>query len=299
MADQSSDISILRSIMPPGVIHRNLAMEALARRAVLAYLDADPDTLAAVLERVGTWDDVPRERPYPASLPRYRFAAQRALGVANEAYAVAEHANIQLQDSLVRLGARKLVADLAPEQHRREALEILHGGGRDSAGTEVRSDALDGPAGLVAYAATAAHLFGNPRLFASQHLVRKMLLSQIREADAEAQQAPDLERITDVSDREAGAFLDRLWPGFRIPGSDEISLPELEIVSMIKRHLLTTPADATTPEQERELTRCIEVILTTGLAASEAKNTTYRVPAESFPNSPRTQPRRKKPKSKR
>lgn len=284
--------------MPSGVIHRNLAMEALARRAVLAYLDADPDTLAAVVERVGTWDDVPRERPYPVSLPRYRFAAQRALGVANEAYAVADHANIQLQDSLVRLGARKLVAELAPEQHRREALEILHGG-RDSAGTGARSDAVDGPAGLVAYAATAAHLFGNPRLFPSQHLVRKMLLSQIRETEAEAQQAPDLERITDVSDREAGAFLDRLWPGFRIPGSDEISLPELEIVSMIKRHLLTTPADATTPEQQRELTRCIKVILTTGLAASEAKNTAYRVPAESFPSSPRTQPRRKKPKSKR
>lgn len=298
MTDPSSDISLLRSIMPPGVIHRNLAMEALARRAVLAYLDADPDTLAAVIERVGTWDDAPREKPYPASLPRYRFAAQRALGVANEAYAVADHANIQVQDSLVKLGARKLVTDLAPEQHRSAALEILHAGARNS-GIESGSDAQDGPAGLVAFAATAAHLFSNPRLFPSQHLVRKMLLSQIRETEAEAQQAPDLERITDVSDGEAGAFLERLWPGFRIPGNDEISLPELEIVSMVKRHLLTTPADATTPEQQRELTRCIEVILTTGLRASEAKKTTYRAPAESFPNHPRTQPRRKKPKSKR
>jgi hypothetical protein len=273
-------------------------MDALARRAVLAYLDAQPNTLTAVIERVGTWDDSPREFKYPQSLPRYRFAGQRALAMVNQAYIVADQGGIEFQDAMVMLGARRLVSDLAPEAHQREALEILRAGKKDSVGIELRPDAADGAAGLAAIAAVAAHLYGNPRLFRSQHAVRTMFEKQIRELEAEAYQMPDLERVPDVSDHDAREFLLRILPGFPLSRLGEPTLPELEILELIKRHLLSTPADATNFAQQEELLRCIRVILATSFAAHEAKKQ-FAAPAESFPGGLRQQPRRKQPKAKR
>ncbi|HTJ67964.1 MAG TPA: hypothetical protein VL551_10575 [Actinospica sp.] len=298
MAEPHESFDALRAMMPGGSFHRNAIMDALARRAVLAYLDAQPDTLAAVIERVGTWDDTPREFQYPQTLPRYRFAGQRALAIVNQAFMVADQAGIEFQDAMVMLGARRLVTDLAPEAHRREALEILRTGKKDAAGIELRPDAADGPAGLVAFAATAAHLYGNPRLFRSQHAVRTMFDKQIRELEAEAYQMPDLERVADISDQDARAFLLHLLPGFPLSPLGEPTLPELEIIQLIKRHLLSTHADATTADQQEELLRCVRVILSTSLEAREAKKQ-YAAPASSFPGRPRQQPRRKQPKAKR
>lgn len=298
MTEPREDFDVLRSMIPAGNFHRNAIMEALARRAVLAYLDAQPDTLAAVIERVGTWDDSPREFRYPENLPRYRFAAQRALTMINQAFMVADQGGVEFQDAMVMLGARRLVTDLAPETHRREALEILRTGKKDAIGIELRPDAADGPAGLVAFAATAAHLYGNPRLFRSQHAVRTMFDKQIRELEAEAYQVPDLERVADVTDQDAREFLLRILPVFPFSAPGAPTLPELEVLELIKRHLLTTQADATSLAQQQELLRCINVILATSLNAHVAKKQ-YAAPADSFPRRARQQPQRKQPKSKR
>jgi hypothetical protein len=125
-----------------------------------------------------------------------------------------------------------------------------------------------------------------------------MFERQIRELEAEAYQTPDLERVADISDQDAREFLLRILPGVPLSPPGRPTLPELEILEMIKRHLLSTHADATTPAQREELLRCILVIISTGFEA-RAMKTQFAAPAGAFPSRPRQQPRRKQPKAKR
>lgn len=298
MSEARPDFDSLRSMMPMGNFHRNAIMEVLAHRAVLAYLDAQPDTLAAVVERVGTWDDAPREFRYPEDHPRYRFAAQRALALVNDAFRTADQVGVEFQDAMVMLGARRLVASFAPEVHRRGALKVLGSGTKDVVGIALGVDSADGPSGLVGFAAAAAYLYGNSRLFPSQHAVRTMFERRIRDLEAEALQIPDLERVADISDQEARGFLLRILPAFPLSPPGTPTLPELEAIELVKRHLLTTPADATSPDQQQELLRCITVILAASLETHTA-NKLYVARGDSFPGRGRQQPRRKQPKSRR
>lgn len=286
--------------MPQGVVERNAMMAALAYRTVLAFLDRDSQGLAAAVERVATWDDYPRAFPYPASLPRFKMAAQMAMEYAITGLRAAKtQSGISPGESELKSEASTLVAELGPPEYQQAAMKVLAVGTAAAGPTPMEDKASLG--GLVAYAAVAAAVYGNATIYRSQHTVRRLLVKHIREAEAEAYQMPPAEQITDVSEDDARAFLDSIFEdGFPLGGPGELSLPELDIIALAQRHLLHTKADASSPEQIAELKRCILVILTSSTAAFSSKRTTeYTTPGSSFPGRTRPQPKRKKPKSKR
>jgi hypothetical protein len=297
MSDPIPDMSVLRQVMPHGVIERNAMMTALAYRSVLAFLDRDAQALAAAVERVATWDDYPRAFPYPARLPRFKMAAQMAMEYAITGLrAASSQSGISPGEAELKSAAAALVAELGPAEHQEAAMKVLAAGAGRTPAEEKAS-----LGGLVAYAATAAAVYGDPKIYRSQHTVRRMLVAHIREAEAEAYQVPAAERITEVSEAEARAFLDAIFEdGYPLGEPGELTLPELDILALAQRHLLHTKADASTPEQIAELKRCIAVILKASIDAfSAARPAAYTAPGASFPGSARVQPKRKKPKSKR
>lgn len=248
--------------MPADFVERTGRMHALSRRAILAYIDGDRDTLAAVIDRVATWDDDPGRSPYP--MPRFQYANQQALAHGNDLLRLGEMSGVHISNREAADGAAPLVDRYAPDEHKQGAQELideLRKAGK--AGVDFSRTAADGPAGLVAFAAMAAGLTQSPRLRLARERARLNLIKEIRESEAKALRIPDREMITDINDEEALAFLEQLYgPHYPLPRDPgERAVWEHDIVAIAKQHLLEIPGDATTPEQRRALDVRIKDVL--------------------------------------
>ncbi|MEY9948425.1 hypothetical protein [Kitasatospora sp. GAS1066B] len=281
--------------MPSAIVERTGRMHALSRRAVLAFIDADRETLAAVVDRIATWDDDPGRATYPR--PRFEFPANQALALANDLFRLGEQQGIRISDAQAATGAAELINRDAPTEHREAALALLSAMKGDSRNGAVFDPvAATTEAGLLAFAATAAWLGTNPRLIRSRETVRLNLIKEIRESESRALKVPERETIRDVSDKDALAFLHQLYgehyPLPRDPA--ERGAWEMDIVAIVRQHLLETPADATTPEQKKALHERVIAIL------SAAAGTPRRTPPPATRSGAvRQQPKRKQPKGKR
>ncbi|MEY9846165.1 hypothetical protein ABH940_003250 [Streptacidiphilus sp. BW17] len=297
-ADQQAFSDTARAIideMPAAVVERTGRMHAFSRRVVLAFIDADRETLAAVVDRIATWDDDPGREPYPR--PRFEFPANQALALTNDLFRLGEQKGARFSDAETAHGAAELIKRDAPAVHREAALALLSamkGDSRD--GVEFDPVAATTEAGLLAFAATAAWLGTNPRLIRSRETVRLNLIKEIRESEARALKVPDRETITEIGDEEALIFLHQLYgEDYPLPRDPaERGVWEQDIVSVIKQHLLETPADATTLEQKKALHERVTAIL------RAAAGTPRRTPAPPDRSGVvRNQPKRKKPKNRR
>ncbi|MFJ7275503.1 hypothetical protein [Kitasatospora sp. NPDC098663] len=94
----------------------------MALRGIIALVDEQPDTFAALVERIGTWDDDPGRTPYPR--PRYQFAVTEALRIVNDAFTAIEEVG-PLPNEAVVDGARPLIERFAPAEYHDAALEKL------------------------------------------------------------------------------------------------------------------------------------------------------------------------------
>ena len=256
-----SAVSDIMDELPADVVERTGRMYALSRRAVLAYIDGDAETLAAVIDRVATWDDDPGRTPYPMS--RFEYPNQQALAFGNQLLHLGEMAGIHITNRDVAHGAAPLIDRYAPDEHKQAAREViaaLRAAGKP--GVDFNQAVADGPAGLVAFAAMAAGLTQNPRLPLPKERTRLNLINEIRESEAKALRIPDREVIT-VSNEEALAFLEQLYgPRYPLPRDPgERAVWEHDIVAIAAQHLLEYPADATTPEQRQALDARIKKVL--------------------------------------
>ncbi|MEU4586590.1 hypothetical protein AB0F92_31720 [Kitasatospora aureofaciens] len=218
---------------------------------MLAYIDGDQDTLAAIVDRIGTWDDEPGRQPYP--LPRYQHAAKTAMQLANTFFEVAAINSHHIANWAV--ADAQLVEQHAPTQHRQEAVARLAVLRRAGDAANFSDSDLDDEARFLAFTAAAAFLGMDRRVAASRETVRLKLIEHIRQDEAAALRVPARERITSISDEEALAFLDDLYgEGYPLPRDpQERAVWEQDILAVIKQHLLEIPAASTTPDQRRAL----------------------------------------------
>jgi hypothetical protein len=281
------------SAMPPAMVERMGRMSALARRGILALVDAEPQTLSAVVDRIGTWDDDPGRGGYP--MPRFQFPAKQALTVANDFFRLADEHAIPISNDAAASGAVELLEQLAPQEHRDTAVAVLAVMKGHTDAVELDAATSESEAGFLAYAATAAWLGTRPQLFPSRETLRLLLIKHIRQNESRALGVPTREQINEISDRAARDFLLRLYGGdYPLPTHpEERALWEVDIVAVAKQHLLETPADATTADQARALHDRVDTIL------RAAAGTVRRPPPPNRTGSPRTQPKRKKPKGRR
>ena len=152
--------------------------------------------------------------------------------------------------------------------------------------------------GLVfGLAAIAAWSVRDKNLSPTVAPVRLALISRIKEAEAIALGIPEAEQINEVSDDEARAFLESLHGVCTIPKDrSRWHLAELDVICLLKEHLLETPVAATTEDQRRALDAAIKLRLQAALGTHRprpAAPATPHVPGQ------RVQPRRKRPKDKR
>ncbi|MDX3024992.1 hypothetical protein [Streptomyces acidiscabies] len=245
--------------MPSDVAEHTGRMHALSRRAVLAYLDQEAKTLAAVIDRIATWDDAPGRRPYPG--PRFRYPVQQALLFADQLLTL-PGPDVYIPSDAAANAAGPLIDRYAPDAHKDAAHQLIAAlRTAGPSGTDLDEDASYGPAGLVAYAALAAGLIQHPQLRYPREKARLNLIQEIRESEAAALRIPDRERIT-VSDEEAHAFLQQLHPGYPIPRDPHArTIWDHDIIAVVTQHLLDHPADSTTPEQRRALDARIHKVL--------------------------------------
>ncbi|NGO67078.1 hypothetical protein G5C65_01590 [Streptomyces sp. SB3404] len=293
-AEQQTAYDVLQQ-MPDEVAERIGRMRALARRAILALIDGDRETLAAVVNRIATYDDDPGRRPYPQ--PRFRLASREALKLTNAYFYQAETHGSFLANTTVADGARDLITRYAPTEHQQaagELLTVMKGGGRQSE-AEFSPTAGDDAAGLLAFAAASAWLAVHPKVFRSRETARLTLIQEIRENEAKALKIPDREIVTEISDQDALAFLDQLYDeNCPLPrDATERAVWERDIIAITKQHLLETPASATTPEQQENLRAQATSILR---AATGTPRRTAAPPDRSgtVRKQPKRQPKRKR-----
>ncbi|MGY4969556.1 hypothetical protein ACWGCC_10040 [Streptomyces nigrescens] len=284
--------STIMDAMPAEVVERTGRMHAFARRAVLAFIDDDSTTLAAIVDRIATWDSEPGHPPY--SEPPFRFPAEQALTQANDLLGLGLQYGFGVSKRTVAEGAIKLIDRLAPPEHREAARVLLAKMKRAGLDQRLEVDHLDDVPGFLAAAASAAWLASNRTIFKARETVRLSLIKEIRESEAKALRVPDREQITDISDEEALGFLERMYgDGYPLPRDpDERALWEMDIVAVIKQHLLDVPADATTTEQLTALDARVKGILQA--AAGTPQQTPKKERARVSRNQPKRQPKRKR-----
>ncbi|MEY9839549.1 hypothetical protein [Streptacidiphilus sp. EB103A] len=249
--------------LPPQMVERTGRMYALALRAVLAFIDGERPALAAVLARIQSWDDDPGRLPY--SLPRFQFPCEQVMAKANAYFYRAELHGAFITDKEASEGAADLVARYAPAEHRGAAQKVLRSMKGDRAGgAEFAPATVHGPAGLLAFAATAGWLACHPRVYRSREAARLALISEIKESEARALLIPDREMITEIRDEEALAFLDQLYAPEQSPlakGAFERAVWEIDVLAVLKQHLLEAPADVTSAAQASALRERLSVIV--------------------------------------
>ncbi|MFF9074604.1 hypothetical protein ACF1A9_20210 [Streptomyces sp. NPDC014872] len=280
--------------LPRPVAERMGRMSGMAMRAVIALIDEAPETFAALVERIGTWDDDPGRTPYP--MPRYQFAIKEVLRIVNDAFTAIDERG-PLPNEAVAEGARGIVERLTPEEHRAEALAKLAEFPPGTEPMDLSGGEDGGPVDFVIAAAAAAWLCGGAGgRMATLENIRLMLLQQARQAESIATGAPDREQVNKISDADALALLADLYDEDYvrlIPGPRQRGPWEWDMLAVLKTHLLETPADATTPEQRQGLKQKLLTVLQAA-AATQAKAAKPSV----RPVGKRIQPKRK-PKRKR
>lgn len=108
--------------LPRPIVERMGRMSGMAMRAIIALIDEEPDTFAALVERIGTWDDDPGRAPYP--MARYEFPIKEVLRIVNDCFTAIEERG-PLPNEAVAEGARGIVERLTPEEYRAQALARL------------------------------------------------------------------------------------------------------------------------------------------------------------------------------
>ncbi|MEU8543059.1 hypothetical protein AB0C52_24255 [Streptomyces sp. NPDC048717] len=279
--------------LPRPIAERMGRMSGMAMRAIIALIDEDPDTFAALVERIGTWDDDPGRAPYP--LPRYEFPIQEVLRIVSDCFTAIKERR-PLPNEVVD-GARGIVERLTPEEYRTQALAKLAEFSPSREPMDLSGGEDGGPVDFVVAAAAGAWLCGGAGgRMATLENIRLMLLQQTRQAESVATGAPEREQVNKISDDEALALLADLYDedyARLIPGPRQRGPWEWDMLAVLKSHLLETPADATTPEQREELKAKLLTILQAA-AATQTKSPKPTV----RPVGRRVQPKRR-PKRKR
>lgn len=281
--------------LPRPIAERMGRMSGMAMRAIIALIDEAPDTFAALVERIGTWDDDPGRTPYP--MPRYLFATKEAARIVNDSVRAIEERGRPLPNEAVTEGASALVERLTPEEYRTQALAKLADFPPGTEPMDLSGGEDSGPVDFVITAAAAAWLCGGAGgRMATLENIRLMLLQQARQAESVATGAPEREQVNKISDADALALLADLYDEDYvrlIPGPRQRGPWEWDMLAVLKAHLLETPADATTPEQRQVLKNKLLTVLQAA-AATQVKATKPSV----RPVGKRVQPKRK-PKRKR
>lgn len=285
----------LMSQLPQPMVERMGRMSGMAMRSIIALVDEQPDTFAALVERIGTWDDDPGRTPYP--LARYDFPLKEVLRIVGDVFTAIEE-RAPLRNEPVVEGARDLVERFAPAQFRDEAVAKLDGFPPGREPMDLGGGEGVGPVDFVVAAAVAGWLCGGAGgRMATLANVRLMLLKQARSAESTATGAPEREQVNEVSDDAALALLADLYDesyAQLIPTVPKQRGPwEWDMLAVLKSHLLETPAEATTDEQRQELKEKLLTVLQAA-AATQTKKSKPTV----RPVGKRTQPKRK-PKRKR
>ncbi|WP_394426447.1 hypothetical protein [Streptomyces sp. SGAir0957] len=256
-------------------------------------MDEEPATFAALVERIGTWDDEPGRIPYP--LPRYEFPVKECLRITSEPLTAIEERHGPLPNEAVVPGVCELVEQLVPEAYKEAALARLATFPPGTQPMHLTGGDDVGPADFCVAAALAAWLYrGAGGRMLMQETLRLKLLEEVRLVESLAKGAPEREQINKISDRDALAFLTDLYGEEgeiftrTIPAPSQRGPWEWDILSVVKTHLLETPAEATTPEQAQQLKEKILSVLQSSLATQKRKTTpTVR------PVGKRTQPKRR------
>ncbi|MFD3662818.1 hypothetical protein ACFWVF_19845 [Streptomyces sp. NPDC058659] len=280
--------------LPQPIAERLGRMRGMAMRAIIALIDEEPETFAALVERIGTWDDDPGRTPYP--MPRYQFATKEAARIVNDTLTAIEKRGPLLNETLTE-GARDIIERLTPEDYRAQALAKLADFPPGTEPMDLSGGEDSGPVDFVITAAAGAWLCGGAGgRMATLENIRLMLLQQARQAESIATGAPEREQINKISDADALALLADLYDEDYvrlIPGPRQRGPWEWDMLAILKTHLLETPADATTPEQRHDLKTRLLAILQAA-AATQTRTTKPSV----RPVGKRVQPKRK-PKRKR
>lgn len=281
--------------LPQPMVERTGRMSGMALRSIIALVDEAPDTFAALVERIGTWDDDPGRTPYP--LPRWEFPTQEALRIVNDAVTAIDRNNLALPNEELFGGARGIIEQYVPLEYREAALAKVATFPPGSEPLDLSGGEEAGPIDFCIAAAAAAWLArGAGGRMAMPQTIRLTLLEQVRRAESNAIGVPERERVTKVSDQDALALLTDLYDedyARLIPGPRQRGPWEWDMLSVLKEHLLETPADATTPAQRQEL----KARLLTVLQAAAATQTRTAKPSVRTVGK-RVQPKRK-PKRKR
>ncbi|MFE2104524.1 hypothetical protein ACFXAF_01420 [Kitasatospora sp. NPDC059463] len=260
----------LMSQLPRPLVERMGRMSGMALRGVIALVDEEPDTFAALVDRIGTWDDDPGRTPYPR--PRYQFAVTEALRVVNNGFTAIEEHGPLLNEAVVE-GARPLIESFAPAEFRDAALQKLATFPPGTEPMDLSGGDDVGPVDYVVAAAAAAWIAnGAGGRVAMQQNLRLALLKEVRRAESVATGAPEREQVNDVSDADALALLAALYDEDYvrlIPGPRDRGPWEWDMLAVLKAHLLETPADATTPEQAQALKAKLVTILQAAVATVE------------------------------
>ncbi|MFI7337091.1 hypothetical protein ACIBUY_04025 [Streptomyces sp. NPDC050085] len=284
-------VATLMDALPDGAVERTGRMHAFARRAVLAYMDKDAPTLAAVVERIATWDSEPGHIKYPD--PAFKFPAQQALRHAADLLSLGLEYGFGVSHRTVTEGAIQLVNAHAPAEHRDAARDVLTAMRRNGLEKDLPPDTFTDAAGFLAAAACGAWLASNKTIFKAPETVRLSLIKEIRESEAKALRIPEREQVLEVSDDEALALLQRMYgEGYPLPRDPaERALVEMDIVAVIKQHLLEVPADATTPEQFKALDAKVKTLLSAVAGTPQQAPKKQRAPG-TVRKQPRRQPKR-------
>ncbi|MEY9861426.1 hypothetical protein ABH935_007067 [Catenulispora sp. GAS73] len=288
-----ADRERLQGVIPPANLERMGRMAGWAYRLVLAMVDDQPEVVAAVVDSISTFDDQPGRPPYP--LPRWNFVAERVQEVAEGWLTVALDTG-RFSGAVMARGAAAVLATSAPPRYRDGAIAMLDPSRQavPSDGDERNIEAVLMAAALGAWAAR------NRKVFPIREAVRLKMIEGARDAEATALGVPYAERVSEVSDADALAFIEQMYGHCDIPDdSSQWGLAEIDIVSMVKLHLLETPADATSPEQTRDLDEQIKRRLLAALATGRSAATAAAPAPPRRPPTQRHQPKRKKPKGKR
>ncbi|MFJ9841796.1 hypothetical protein ACIRYZ_15245 [Kitasatospora sp. NPDC101155] len=260
----------LMNQLPRPLVERMGRMSGMALRGIFALVDEQPDTFAALVERIGTWDDDPGRPPYPR--PRYQFAVTEVLRIINDAFTAIEEVGPLPNEAVVE-GARPLIERFAPAEYRDAALEKLATLPPGSEPMNLSGGEEAGAVDFVIAAAAAAWMIGGAGgRMAMQQSVRLALLKQVRYAESTASGAPEREQVNDVSDADALALLATLYNEDYvrlIPGPRDRGPWEWDMLAVLKTHLLETPAAATTPEQAQALKAKLVTILQAAVATVE------------------------------
>ncbi|WP_416971656.1 hypothetical protein [Streptomyces sp. 4F14] len=281
--------------MPQPIVERMGRMRGMALRSVIALIDEAPDTFAALVERIGTWDDDPGRTPYP--LPRYSFATEQALQFFRDAVTVIERKTGPLPNEVVAEGARGVVEQFAPAEYREDALAKLAAFPSGTGPVEISGGEDAGLVDFVVVAAMAAWVGrGAGGRMATLENIRLTLLREVRHAESTAIGAPERERVDTVSDADALALLADLYSedyARLIPGPNQRGPWEWDMLAVLKTHLLETPAEATTPEQAEQLKAKLLSVLQAA-AATQTKKTTPTVRTVGKRIQPKRVPKRKR-----